>query len=198
MRPSRERRVVAAVVRCYPARWRLRHGEEAALIGSALLDDGVPWWSVAFNFLSGAARERVVRGSSMRFGTTLAALAVFVAAVPLALFASFDSASASSVNVDIVISNPNVAAQQLESGFSSHHFKVTVSEKVAPATFAGSILSVHTKGSSASARIIKKLRGVCVGGSSGCIVGLVLQRNFTGTAHVTIGVAATPRGVRSP
>lgn len=197
MRPSRERRVVAAAVRCYSARWRVRHGDEATLIASALLDDGIPWWSVTLNFLGGATRERISRRASLRLGTTVAALAVFVAAVPLALFASLDSASASSVNVVIAISNPNDAARQLESAFSSHHFQVTVTERVAPATLVGSILSVRAKGaSSASARIISELRGPCVGGSSGCIDGLVLPRHFSGTAYVTIGRAAV-RGVRS-
>jgi hypothetical protein len=192
MRRSRERGIVTAVLRCYPARWRQRHGEEATLIGSALLDDGVPWWSVTLNFLGGAARERIMRKPSMRLGTTLAAFAVFVAAVPLALFASLDSASASSVNVVIVISNPNDAARQLESAFSAHHFKVTVTEKLAPTTLAGSILSVLTEGAPrASADGIKELRGLCVGGSSGCIDELVLPRNFSGTAHVTIGTTAT-------
>jgi hypothetical protein len=197
MRPSRERRVVAAAVRCYSARWRLRHGDEATLIASALLDDGVPWWSITLNFLGGATRERIVRRASVRLGTTVAALFVFVAAVPLALFASLDSASASSVNVVIAISNPNDAMRQLESAFSSHDFKLTVTEKVAPATLVGSILSVHTKGASgASARIISVLRGPCVGGTSGCIDGLVLPRHFSGTAHVTIGRPAL-RGVQS-
>jgi hypothetical protein len=196
MRPSRERRVVAAAVRCYSARWRQRHGDEATLIASALLDDGVPWWSVTLSFLGGAARERFVRRASLRLRTTVAALSVVVAAVPLALFASLDSASASSFNVVIAISNPNDAARQLETAFASHHFQVTVTERVAPATLVGSILSVHTNGaSSASTRIIGERRGPCVGGSSGCIDGLVLPRHFSGTAHVTIGRAAL-RGVR--
>jgi len=197
MRPSRERRVVAAAVRCYPVRWRLRHGDEATVLASALLDDGVPWWSVTLNFLGGATRERIVRQPSMRLGTTLAALTVFVAAVPVALFASLDSASASSVNVVIAISNPADAARQLESAFSSHHFKVTVTERVAPAKLVGSILSAGTNGSkSASARIIAELHGTCVGGSSICIDGLVLPRDFSGTAHVTIGATAASQGVR--
>jgi hypothetical protein len=150
------------------------------------------------NFLGGATRERIVRRPSLRLGTTLAALTVFVATVPLALFASLDSASASSVNVVIVISNPNDAARQLESAFASHHFKVNVSEKVTPTNLVGSILSVHAKGtSSASARIVNEIHGRCAGGSSGCIDGLVLPRHFSGTAYVTIGMTADGQGVRS-
>jgi hypothetical protein len=197
MRPPRDQRAIAVVVRCYPARWRSRHGEEATLLISALLEDGIPWWSIALNFLGGATRERILRKPSLRVGTALAAIMIGVAAVPLALLQSLAPASASSTNVVIVISKPGDAARQLKSAFSSLHFKITVSDRVVPTRLVGSILSVNTsEASSATARIISELRGQCINGATGCIDGLVLPRHFSGTARVTIGRAATWINIR--
>jgi hypothetical protein len=199
MRPSRESRAVGAALRCYPVRWRSRHGTEAALIASALVEDGVPWWSVALSFLGGATRERV-RKPSLRVGTTLAAIAitVAVAAVPLGLLASLTPASASNTNVVIVISKPNDAARQLESAFAAHHFKITVIQKAVPTSLVGSILSVSTTSASGGAvRVVTEERGPCLGGASGCVDGLVLPFHFSGDAHVTIGRAATLESVHS-
>jgi hypothetical protein len=191
MRPSRERRVIAFAVRCYSARWRLRHGDEARLLTSALLEDGVSWWSIFVNLLGGAARDRVVRKPSVRVGATVAAIAVGVAAFPLALLMSLTPASASSTNVVIIISKPDDAARQLESAFSSHDFKLTVTERAVPARLVGSILSVTTYGeTSSNDRVISEVRGKCSDGALGCTDGLVLPRHFSGSAHVTIGRAA--------
>ena len=196
MRPSREQRAVAAAVSCYPARWRSRHGDEATLLTSALLEDGVPWWSIALSFLGGASRERILRKPSPRVGATLAAIMIGVTAVPLALFESLAPASASSLNVVIVIAKPDDAARQLESAFSSHHFKITVTELVVPTMLVGSILSVNTEGtSSANNRVIRELHGVCMDRFSGCVDGLVLPFHFSGTARVTIGRAAHSIGI---
>lgn len=196
MRPSRERRAVAAAMRCYSTRWRKRHGDEATMLASKLIDDGVPWWSVALSFLGGATRERVFGRPSMRFGTTSVAITLFVAAAPLALFASLDPAGASGVNIVIVITKPGDAMRQLESAFASHHLKITVTERLVPAELVGSILSVNTRGVlSAHTRDISELNGRCIGGTSSCIDGLVLPRNFSGTALVTIGRAALLLGL---
>jgi len=188
MRPSPKSRAVGAALRCYPARWRLRHGAEARLIASALLDDGVPWWSVTLSFLGGATRERV-RKPSLRVGTTLAAIAVGVASVPLAMLAPLTPASASNTNVVIVISNPNDAARQLESAFASHDFKLTVIEKTVPTSLVGSILSVSTTRSSSDTPVVAEIRRPCLGSASGCVDGLVLPFHFSGDVRVTIGRA---------
>jgi hypothetical protein len=50
-------RLVETVLRCYPARWRRRHGEEAAELATLLIRDGTPAVSVAWSYLAGAARE---------------------------------------------------------------------------------------------------------------------------------------------
>ncbi|MGB8178929.1 MAG: hypothetical protein WCF63_02080 [Acidimicrobiales bacterium] len=192
MRPSRERRAIDCALRCYSARWRRRHGEDAAMLAAALLDDGVAWWSLAASYLGGAVRERVVRRLSRRVSTTVVALVVGVAAVPLALLTSLTPASASSTNVVIVISNPADAAGQLKAAFSSHHFRLTLSERAVPARLIGSILSVSTYArSGARDRVVSEVRGACADGARGCTRGLVLPRHFSGVAHVTIGHAAT-------
>ena len=188
MRPSRGRHAIAFAVRCYPARWQVRHGDEAELLAFALLKDGASWWSLFVNLFVGALRERIVRTPSVRVGSALAALAIGAAAIPMALLTSLTPASASSANVIIVISRPADAAGQLESAFSSHHFKVTVSERAVPARLNGSILSVSTYGKiDSNDRVVSVLRGKCVDDTLGCDYGLVLPRHFSGVAHVTIG-----------
>jgi hypothetical protein len=191
MRRSREHRAIGIAIRCYPARWQLRHGDEAESLASALLGDGVSWWSIFLNFLGGAMRERVLRRPSVRVGSALAALAIGVGAVPFALLTSLTPAGASSTNVMITISKPADAARQLESAFSSRDFKLTVTEKPVPTRLIGSILSVNTYGKSgANDRVVSELRGKCADGGLGCIYAIVLPRHFSGNAHVTIGRAA--------
>ena len=57
MDDPRTARLVETVLRCYPARWRRRHGEEAAALAALLIRDGTPAVSVAWSYLAGAARE---------------------------------------------------------------------------------------------------------------------------------------------
>ena len=52
-------RLVGAVLRCYPAHWRRRHGDEAAELAALLIGDGTPAASIALSYLAGAARERL-------------------------------------------------------------------------------------------------------------------------------------------
>jgi hypothetical protein len=49
-------RLVGAALRCYPARWRRRHGDEAAELAALLIGDGTPTASIAWSYLLGAAR----------------------------------------------------------------------------------------------------------------------------------------------
>jgi hypothetical protein len=50
-------RLVQASLRCYPPRWRRRHGDEAAELAALLIRDGRPAASIACSYLAGAARE---------------------------------------------------------------------------------------------------------------------------------------------
>ena len=54
-------RLVRNALRCYPERWRSRHGEEAAELAMLLIRDGTPARSVAWSYFKGAARTRLVQ-----------------------------------------------------------------------------------------------------------------------------------------
>jgi hypothetical protein len=70
----RAARLVETVLRCYPARWRRRHGEEAAELAALLIRDGTPAMSVAWSYLAGAVRERLTPRPGLRLGTVACAL----------------------------------------------------------------------------------------------------------------------------
>jgi len=81
MEDSRAIRLVGTALRCYPARWRQRHGEEAAELASLLIKDGTPAGSVALSYLAGAARERLTPRPGPRL--TAVACALLLAACSL-------------------------------------------------------------------------------------------------------------------
>ena len=56
MEDDRAARLVQAVLRCYPARWRRRHGDEAAELAALLLRDGTPAGRIAGSYLAPARR----------------------------------------------------------------------------------------------------------------------------------------------
>ena len=91
-------RVVGLALRCYPRRWRRRHGSEAAELAALLIADGVPARSVACSYLYAAARERLTPQPGHRLAA--AAAAVLIAAgslgVPLGLLSASAPASAAS------------------------------------------------------------------------------------------------------
>jgi hypothetical protein len=92
MDDPRAARLVETVLRCYPARWRRRHGEEAAELAALLIRDGIPAGSVAWSYLAGAAREWV----TPRPGRHLAAVAcaLLVAACSLGVSAGLLASAA--------------------------------------------------------------------------------------------------------
>ncbi|HEY2281642.1 MAG TPA: hypothetical protein VGI00_25055 [Streptosporangiaceae bacterium] len=78
MADPRAARLVGTVLRCYPARWRRRHGEEAAELAALLIGDGTPAVSIAGSYLAGAVREWLTPRPGRRL--TAAACALLVAA----------------------------------------------------------------------------------------------------------------------
>jgi hypothetical protein len=74
MGAPRPPRLVDAVLRCYPARWRQRHGAEAAELAALLIRDGTPAAAIAGSYLAGAARAWL----TPRPGRRLSALACAV------------------------------------------------------------------------------------------------------------------------
>jgi hypothetical protein len=81
MAEPRTTRLVDTALRCYPARWRQRHGAEAAELAALLMKDGTPAGSIALSYLTGAARERLTPRRGAR--VTAVACAVLVAACSL-------------------------------------------------------------------------------------------------------------------
>jgi hypothetical protein len=99
MDEPRTTRLVEAVLRCYPARWRRRHGEEAAEVAALLIRDGTPAASIAGSYLAGAAREWLTPRPGRRLSTVACALLVGAGSlgVSAGVFASTVPARAAAV-----------------------------------------------------------------------------------------------------
>jgi hypothetical protein len=69
-----EGRLVAAALRCYPARWQRRHADEAAELATLLIRDGSPAASIAWSYLTGAVREWLTPRPGRSLSTVTAAL----------------------------------------------------------------------------------------------------------------------------
>ena len=95
----RSLRLVESALRCYPQRWRSRHGDEATEIAILLIRDGTPARSIAWSYLMGAARARLVIEPRRRLGAVAGALLLAAGSlgVPLALLSSPAPANAASV-----------------------------------------------------------------------------------------------------
>ncbi len=76
MAEPRAARLVGTALRCYPARWRRRHSDEAADLAALLISDGTPAGSIALSYLAGAAREWLTPRPSRRLITVACALLV--------------------------------------------------------------------------------------------------------------------------
>ena len=85
-------RLVEIALRCYPARWRRRHGAEAAELAALLIRDGTPAGSIAWSYLAGAAREWLIPHPARRLRTV--ACALLVAACSLGLSAGLLASAA--------------------------------------------------------------------------------------------------------
>jgi hypothetical protein len=72
----RATRLVETALRCYPARWRRRHGDEAAELAVLLIRDGRPAASIALSYLAGAAREWLTPRPGRRLSAVACALLV--------------------------------------------------------------------------------------------------------------------------
>ena len=88
------------VLRCYPARWRRRHGDEAAELAALLIRDGTPAGSIAWSYLAGAAREWLTPRPGRRLSAVACALLVAVCSlgVSAGLLASTAPARAASTS----------------------------------------------------------------------------------------------------
>ncbi len=93
-------RLVETALRCYPARWRRRHGGEAAELAALLIRDGTPAVSVAWSYLAGAAREWLTPRPGRHLTAVACALLVTVCSlgVSAGLLASAAPARAASTS----------------------------------------------------------------------------------------------------
>jgi hypothetical protein len=99
MDDARAARMIEIVLRCYPASWRRRHGDEAAELAALLITDGTPAGSIALSYLAGAARERLTPRPAWRLTAVACALfAVCSLSVSAGLLASAGPASAASTS----------------------------------------------------------------------------------------------------
>ena len=92
MNGRRTARTVQTALRCYPARWRRRHGDEAAELAALLIRDGTPAGSIAWSYLAGAAREWLTPSPGRRLSA--AACALLVAACSLGVSAGLLASAA--------------------------------------------------------------------------------------------------------
>jgi hypothetical protein len=76
MAGPRTARLIDTALRCYPARWRRRHGDEAAELAALLISDGIPAASIAWSYLAGAAREWLTPRPGRRLSTVACALLI--------------------------------------------------------------------------------------------------------------------------
>jgi hypothetical protein len=74
-------RVVERALRCYPARWRRRHGDEAAELAALLIGDGASAGSIALSYLAGATREWLTPRPGLRLSTAAGALLIAACAL---------------------------------------------------------------------------------------------------------------------
>src|SRR6516165_3662163 len=184
-------RLVQTALRCYPERWRSRHGDEAAELARLLMRDGMPARSIAWSYFRGAASTRLVQAPRRRLGAAVGALlaAACSVCVSLALLSSSVPASAASV-VRARITDRGDAARQLESQLRAHHFDVTIGQEPVSPSLVGSIVS-SGKGLSPGS-MLSGITGPCSGGAWGCTDGVVLPVHFTGAARLVVGRAAEP------
>jgi hypothetical protein len=98
MEAERATRLIETVLRCYPARWRHRHGEEAVELAALLMRDGSPAASVAWSYLAGAGREWLTPRPGRHLSGVACALLVAACSlgVSAGLLASAGSARAAS------------------------------------------------------------------------------------------------------
>jgi hypothetical protein len=102
MNDPRTARLIEIVLRCYPARWRRRHGDEAGELAVLLVRDGTPAGSIALSYLAGAAREWLTPRSGRPLTAVACALLVAVCSlgVSAGLLGSAGPARAASTSQD--------------------------------------------------------------------------------------------------
>jgi hypothetical protein len=100
MNDPRATRPVEIALRCYPARWRRRHADEATELAALLIRDGTPARAIAWSYLAGAARAWLTPRPGRRLSTVAWTLLIAACSlgVSAAVLASTVPAKAASTN----------------------------------------------------------------------------------------------------
>ena len=93
-REARDGRLVDAALRCYPARWRRRHGADAAELAALLIADGAPAVSIAWSYLVGAVHAWLTPRPGRPLSAVAAALLAAVCLLGLSAALVAESAPA--------------------------------------------------------------------------------------------------------
>jgi hypothetical protein len=192
---KRQERMLRLALRCYPATWRARHGDEARELAALLAQDGVQPRSTAWSYFKGASAERLLRTRGRRLRAGAAALVTGISLTAMSLLVSVlpSPAGAASV-VHAGITNRSEAASELQAVFKAHRFDIAVEQLAVSPSLVGSILGTKTAGRSTTGSdgILGRVTGTCAGGASGCTHGLLLPSHFSGHLVVVVGRAAKP------
>ncbi len=86
-------------LRCYPGLWRDRHGAEATDLAARLVADGMAPGAVAWSYLKGAARERLLPARAGRLPARATALLAAASLAGVSVALSFAAASAGATSV---------------------------------------------------------------------------------------------------
>jgi hypothetical protein len=132
-------RLVRTALRCYPARWRRRHADEAAELAVLLIQDGTPAASIAWSYLVGAARARLTPRPGRSLSTVAAALLAVTCLLGFSAALLAETVPAKAAGTPRPPSGPAVAnVRPAASGAapSSPH-QVTSCGPVPPASMAG-------------------------------------------------------------
>jgi hypothetical protein len=137
---AREGRLVGAVLRCYPARWRRRHADEAAELAALLIRDGTPAASIAWSYLVSAVREWLTPRPGRSLSTVAAALlaAACLLGFSAALVAGTAPAKAGTTQTPSGPVLPTIKPEPLSARSSSPH-QFTRCRRVLPGQVTGAI-----------------------------------------------------------
>jgi hypothetical protein len=119
-------RLVKTALRCYPARWRRRHGDEATELAALLIRDGIPAASIALSYLAGATRQWLTPSPGRRLSAV--ACALLAAACSAGLLASTVPARAASTSQPPAHCRPASPAPVPDAAAATPHQQMIIRE----------------------------------------------------------------------
>ena len=136
---AREGRLVRVALRCYPARWRRHHADEAAELAALLIADGAPAASIAWSYLVGAAREWLAPRPGGSPSTVAATLLAVTCLLGLSAALVAESAPAKAAGTTQAPSGPISPAMKPVPSSADSPQQLTPCIRVLPGQVAGAI-----------------------------------------------------------